>query len=277
MPTNLDRRHVGRTVRKEVRIAAPADAVWNAWAQPEDIARWFVDRAEGAMRAGATVTWCFDAFGYRLPVEVFAAVPGEYLAFGGEPPGRPPALQEVFVEHHGGETVLRVVNSGFGEGPEWDDEYEGVDSGWELALATLRHYLERYPGRARRHALVMRPADFAYENVQPFFATAAGLASWLAASARLSAEPLVAGAAGVQVELDLGDAGTLVGSVLARSRREVLLSWEEREAVLGLKCFAIGARRAVALDWSCWSERPESLQTAPWLEASVDRLASRLA
>ena len=274
------RRHQGRAVEKEIRIDASPEAVWDAWAKPEEIARWFVDRAEGTMAAGTTVTWIFEQFGYRLPIEVYDAVPGEYLAFGGELPGRPPALQEVLIEREGGSTRLRLVNSGFLEGAEWDEELEGTDSGWELALATLKRYLERYPGRDRWQRLVMRPAgDVPYSAVIPLYTTGAGLESWLSSSARLGSEPLAAGDA---VRLELGGGLALDGEVIARTSREVLLSWPELEGVLGLKTFRFGDGRAVALSASAWPAPGSSgegrLEAATAeLEAAVDRLAERAA
>jgi uncharacterized protein YndB with AHSA1/START domain len=265
------RPHVGRAVRREIRIAVPPRAVWDAWAEPEEIARWFVDRAEGSMRDAATVTWRFEAFGFSVPVEIFAAVPGEYLAFGGALTGRPPALQEVILEHRGGETLLRVVNSGFGDGAQWDEEYEGVDSGWVMALATLKHQLERYPGRSRHHLLAVRPTALDFAALQPRLATEEGLRRWLAREARLSSDPLELG---TRVELDLGEAGPLAGEVLARSRREALLSWPQRSAVLGLKCFTMGpAGKQVALDWSGWAPGPAPAELQPWLDAAAARLA----
>lgn len=59
------RRHLGPVVEKEIAIDATPKEVWEAWAEPEGIARWFVDRAEGRMEAEATVTWIFETFGYR--------------------------------------------------------------------------------------------------------------------------------------------------------------------------------------------------------------------
>ncbi|HUF77813.1 MAG TPA: SRPBCC domain-containing protein [Thermoanaerobaculia bacterium] len=272
------RRHHGRAVTKKVRIDAPPQAIWEAWAKPQEIARWFVDRAEGEMAEGATVTWIFERFGYRLPIEVYDSVPGEYLAFGGELPGRPPALQEVLIRREGGTTVLRLVNSGFLEGADWDEELEGVDSGWSQALAVLKLYLERYRGRDRAHHLALRPAGaFPYEKVVPLYTTRAGLESWLADSAHLASEPLAVGGA---VRLDFGDGLALDGEVLARSAWELLLSWPELDGVLGLKAFRFGGDRAVALALSAWP--PPGPLAKDWqvtegiMERATGRLAERL-
>ena len=274
-----ERRHVGPVVEKEIGIDATPEDVWDAWAEPEGIARWFVDRAEGRMEAGATVTWIFETFGYRLPIEVYEAVRGRTLVFGGEPPDRPPALQEVHVRQEGGSTLLRLANSGFLEGDE--EGFAGVDSGWEMALATLKHQLERYPGRSRLHHFVMRPARFEYEDVVPLFTTAEGLDRWLATGVEVAPAPAEPGSRVTVPASDELPAG-LRGEVLARTPWEVLLSWPEQDGVLGLKAFKMGPERAVALDFSSWPEKGaeagvgeavgEELRTA--LDRAVERLAA---
>ncbi len=271
-----ERKHQGRTIRKEVRIAADPQEVWNAWAQSSGISRWFVDRAVGDMRTGATVRWIFESFGYDLPVEVFEAESGRYLAFGGDAPGRPPALQEIFVSDEGGTTLLRLANSGFLDGEEWDDEYEGTDSGWEMALATLKYVLENRCAEPRVHAIAMRPATFEYAQVQPLFDTVEGLRRWLAEEVEASSEPLVEGAS---VKLRLASGSTWEATVLARTSRELLLGRSDGSAVLALKCFAMGPQgRFLALEQNEWGptarDRAEIQQD---LEVAVASLAEALA
>lgn len=272
MSEGKKREHVGRTVRAEIDVHASTSEVYDAWADPEGIARWFVDRAEGVARTGETVTWHFEAMGYELPIPIAEAVPGERIVMAGEAPGRPAFLQEILLEQRGGKTRLRLANSGFREGAEWDDEYEGVASGWEMALATLKHQLERYPGRSRRHLFAMRPAAFEYADLLPSYTTSDGLEDWLATSTDLSADEL---ASGVELRLDLANGERLTGEVLARTKRELLLEWREREAVLALKAFALPTGRAVALDLSTWAEDAAPLPNEE-LEQALDRLTAKL-
>jgi uncharacterized protein YndB with AHSA1/START domain len=268
--------HVGRVVRKEIRIEADPERVWEAWAHPDKIAQWFVDRAEGTMEPGAVVTWYFDFFGMRLPVTVYATERGRMLTFGGEAPGRPAALQEVHLVKEGGTTILRLANSGFGSGPEADDELGGVDSGWELALATLKHWLETKPaGKAWSH-LTLRPAKFEYEDLQPYFRTQVGLKKWLGDEVEIAPLPLNV-ESGVRVAFAGGR--RLTGKVLAVSNREVLLTWPETEGTLGLKCFAMGpGTRALCLHVRAWPQDPAALADVPaLLDRAVERLAHLVA
>jgi hypothetical protein len=41
----------------------------------------------------------------------------------------------------GGTCVVRLVMSGFGPGPDWDDEVDGLRSGMRLALSNLQRFL----------------------------------------------------------------------------------------------------------------------------------------
>ena len=264
------RTHVGRTIRKEIEIDATPDEVFRAWADPKRIAQWFVDRAEGEAKTGSVMKWIFDTFGHEQLVPILKAEPGREIVIGGEIPGRPPFLQEVQIESKGGRTVLRVLQSGFGDGSEWDDEYEGIDSGWEMAIATLGHWLETYGTDDRTHLVHMQPAKFEYEPLQRFFDSAAGLERWLAEKAELSS-PLRVGSA---VRLNLGDLGSLNGEVVARTAREVLLSWPEQHALLTLKCFSMGPRgRMLALDFNAWPLAPERRSAIQeFLQQSVAKL-----
>jgi len=64
---------------------------------------------------------------------------------------------EYVLESEGGTTLLRLVHSGFGTDAEWDDQFEGTRTGWEVELRGLRHYLENHRGRDRVVAWAKAP------------------------------------------------------------------------------------------------------------------------
>ncbi len=275
MPEGEKREHVGRTIRQEISIDSTPDVVFAAWADPRKIARWFVDAASGECRSGSVMTWRFDSMGFDLPVLIVEAVPGAKLLIAGEVPGRPPVLQEVLLEKRAGGTHLCLLHSGFGEGAQADDEYEGVDSGWRMALATLKHVLEKHRRGARTHVLRMHPARFEYEDVVPLYFTEEGLASWLGDAVSLAGRRVRQGA---RISRELGSAGRLAGHVVAHSRREVLFSWPQRDALLTLKAFSLGpAGRALALDYNAWTDaNPSRTEIESCLDSALERLSSRL-
>lgn len=251
-----------------MRTRATPEAVWEAWTDPEKIAHWFVDRARGKPEVGTTFTWIFEKFGHEIPYEVVSAEPGRRFALAGEVPKSGPFLLEVTIAREGGETVVTLVNSGFLDGAEWDEEYQGIVSGWTQALAILKHYLENYAGRPKRALLVVQPAAFEYSQLLPFYSTAEGLDRWLTTSASI-------GGAGEPCALRLANGRSLTGRVLSKTGWEVAISAEEIDGVLELKGFRAGPGRVVAARLLSWGPTlaPE-WETS--LQAALGRLASIL-
>lgn len=69
------------------------------------------------------------------------------------------------IEARGGNAVLRLVQSGFGPGPDWDDTFDGLDEGWGYFLRNLKHYLERHAGTPRDLISVRRSSSLPREQV----------------------------------------------------------------------------------------------------------------
>jgi uncharacterized protein YndB with AHSA1/START domain len=260
--------HIGRILRAEIGTKATPRQAYDAWADPEKIAHWFPDRAEGKAEPGATITWIFDKFNYRIPYEVLIARPAEKFAIRwNPPPGRNPGILEVTISKEGGETVVRLVNSGFREGAEWNEEFEGIDSGWRMSLALLKHYLDKYFGTSRHSFLVMRPAEFSFEQLVPLYRTEPGLKKWLTKSGKY-------GEVGESFSLELQEGGQASGHVLAKSNRETALSWDEIHGVLELKAFSMGPEKILCVRGCGWGLRAEK---AKEIEAHVERAIGRLA
>ena len=264
--------HRGRRMEKEIRIQAPADQVWEAWADPVKIAQWFVDRAEGFAEPGATITWYFDSFNFKIPYQVLRAEPGKSYAIRWEPPeGRDPGILEVTLEHAGGVTTLRMLESGFREGAEWDEEYEGTSSGWTMMLALLKHYAEHYFAQPRASWMLLRPAAYTAERNLPLQRTASGLSRWLTRSGEL-------GAVGEPCRLALQSGEILSGRVLALTKSESCVAWDEVHGALEFKSFAMGPQKMIGLRASAWADGAARLEAAkPGMEAALDRWAALLA
>ena len=50
--------------------------------------------------------------------------------------------------------MVRLINSGFGSGDEWDAQYDATEAGWRLFLYNLRLYLTHFPGQPCASILV---------------------------------------------------------------------------------------------------------------------------
>jgi uncharacterized protein YndB with AHSA1/START domain len=253
----MKRNHHGRVIETSIRLKTTPMKAWQAWADPQQIANWFVDRAEGKAEAGATMKWFFEAFNYALDVPVVEAEPGRTFVTGGGPrPGGDglPYLMEITIEKDGADTVMNLVNSGFSTAPAKDRSFKDTESGWQCALMTMKVWLERYPHLVRRRVIAMRPAAYEPERLRHLYATADGRREWLAPDLPIDGDVLV-------------DSGT-----------ELILDWPAERAVLGLKSFAMGPQEMVALDLSEWSETGADISepSKARLHRALDRLIALL-
>jgi hypothetical protein len=162
-----------------------------------------------------------------------------------------------------------LVQSGFREGAEWEDEYDGVNSGWEMALAVLKHYLENYFGRPRYHALVMLPAEYTASQLRPFYRQERNLAMWLSRAGGIR-DP------GTRYELELMDGDKMSGEVLADTGTEVQLSWTEIEGAVALKAFSMGSQKMLCLDVLTWGGKDRLDEIEQTMASSLERLKSAL-
>ena len=48
---------------------------------------------------------------------------------------------------------MRLVNSGFGNGDEWDDQYDAMAEGWRMFLSNLRLHLTHFSGQSATTSL----------------------------------------------------------------------------------------------------------------------------
>lgn len=153
-----------RRIEQSVTIKATPEEVWHALTDAAELARWFPLSARVEPGPGGSI---FTSWGgeWEGTVEITAWEPGKHLQTkwptmneGG------PLVVDYFIESQQGETVLRLVHSGFGSGKSWDDEYDGINRGWKFELGGLRHYLEHHQGTDRRVAWARVPFKIGVEE-----------------------------------------------------------------------------------------------------------------
>jgi uncharacterized protein YndB with AHSA1/START domain len=251
---------------REIRISSDPETVWATWAEPEHVRRWFSDEAQGELKPGGEIVHEFQGHGehrYRV-IEVEAP---NRLVLEGEMDGR--AFRQVTeIRKEGGVTVLRLVHSGFGSADPDSEIVQGIDSGWSMALAVMKHYVEEYFGRGKNAIPVFRPARFEYDALlRDLFLAGDGLGRWLTdGGASIEREK--------PVRLQLENGRGLTGRVLALTDHEVAVTWEEVDGILEFKAFGAGPEaRLLGLRLISWSEDEEMAGTLRLeLEGAVDRL-----
>ena len=183
--------------------------MWRAVATGPGISSWYVphtveERADGVGTA---------SFGPEPEMQITGRVavwepPRRVVFDGGE--GVDGLAFEWIVEPRGDDScAVRLVNSGFGTGPEHDAHREGMTEGWRLFMLNLRLHLEHFAGRTATAVLPMAlwagPREAAWE------ALSSGLG--------IPADP----ALGERLEVTAADAPELAGTVVDVNPRWIAL------------------------------------------------------
>ncbi len=149
-----------RVVEQTIRIKASPGAVWKSLTDADALTRWFPLDARVTPGVGGSIWMSWGSL-YEGDATIEVWEPGEHLRSRFPVVGSKGALAtDYYLQGDGGATILRVVTSGFGEGEDWDDAYEGVRFGWAFELEGLRHYLENHRGERRIVGRVQRQFDF---------------------------------------------------------------------------------------------------------------------
>src|SRR5579872_2593279 len=144
-----------RAQTHEIVIDAPIEAVWKAISDAEELTRWFVERAWVEPGVGGSMAISWDGDEKTTPSRIEVWEPNQKLRLAlapfdmGKIKHQGTMVDEYTIERRDGKTVLRLVSSGIPDTPDWDEFYNGTDSGWASFFRTLRHYLERHRGKPR--------------------------------------------------------------------------------------------------------------------------------
>jgi uncharacterized protein YndB with AHSA1/START domain len=191
-----------RSIELEVEVAGTPEEVWRAIATGPGISSWYVPHVVEE-REGGTATASFgDAPEMQVPGRVAAWEPPRRIVFDDGEGAGGLAFEWLVEARDGGTCVVRLVNTGFGDGGDWDDQYDALKEGWRLFLVNLQLHCEHFAGQSAASML-------------PMGAWALGRdAAWtkLCSSLGIAASPAV----GSRLEVSAADGLGMVGTV-ARS------------------------------------------------------------
>ncbi|HET9158669.1 MAG TPA: SRPBCC domain-containing protein [Myxococcaceae bacterium] len=140
-----------RTIELTIDLPTDPDTVWRLLTDPAGLAEWFAPQVEGSGAPGGTLTLSWGSE-MSWNTQVAAAERGRLLRWKDDfaayqqLPGTPaPVVIEWHLSPGPGGTRLRLVHSGFGDGADWDDMFDGTQAGWTFFLwhlqQTVRHHL----------------------------------------------------------------------------------------------------------------------------------------
>jgi uncharacterized protein YndB with AHSA1/START domain len=124
-------------VAVDMLIRRPSREVWEAFADPDQIRRFWLARSTGRLETGAVVTWAFKIAGVETDVTVVEALPGELLDLRWDD-GQP---LRISFDDRGDSTLVTVRVTEFRGDTPAASAVESM-SGFTLVLASLKMWLE---------------------------------------------------------------------------------------------------------------------------------------
>jgi uncharacterized protein YndB with AHSA1/START domain len=186
-----------RAIDLTIEVAGTPEEVWQAIATGPGISSWYVphtveEREGGAMSA---------SFGPGPEMQVTGRVaawdpPHRVVFDGGEDSGGL-AFEWLVEARDGGSCVVRLVSTGFGEGAEWDDQYDEMTEGWKLFLLNLQLHLAHFRGETATAVMPTSmwagPPDDAWARLTTGLGVPARPAAGNSIATTASGAPLLAG------------------------------------------------------------------------------------
>ena len=142
-------------IEREVVVAAPRERVWEIITQAEHVGKWFGESAEVDLRPGGTIVLRWEKYG-----SVYATIEKidepNYFSYrwipgttGEKPSNENSTLVEFTLTPQGGQTRLRVVETGFSRlsmnESERAEQFKDNTEGWASELRELQQYVEQLP------------------------------------------------------------------------------------------------------------------------------------
>ena len=158
-----------RSLELEQHVDATPDEVWEMLTTGEGLSRWFPVEARVTPGVDGTV-WLSWGPGCEGEAPIHIWEPGSRFGWtedhGQDAEGRP---IKVAVDFHivgrQGDTVVRLVQSGFDASADWDEMFDALKDGWSYFLFNLGHYFRHHRGKARGLAWKRAPTDLTRDEV----------------------------------------------------------------------------------------------------------------
>ena len=132
--------------------------------------------------------------------------------------------------------IVRLNNTGFGDGAEWDDQYDDMTKGWQLFMLNLKLHLQHFKGQTAASSLPMTmwagPADAAWAT--------------LTGELGISASPGV----GDRIEVAAADAPSLAGTVVEAASQRIALILDTPSPGTGFIVVEGGGEMVVVSIWA---------------------------
>ena len=204
---------IPRSIELEIEVTGSPEEVWRAIATGPGISSWYVPHTVEEREGGAAAVSFGPSPEMRVEGRVAAWEPPRRVLFDGGEDVEGLAFEWSVEAGSGSCCVVRLVNTGFGSGGEWDAQYEDMVKGWQLFLLNLRLHLEHFRGQTAWAALPTAIWPGPQETAWTTLADALGIPA--------------APAVGERIEVSGSGAPALAGTVADRAPWRLALLLEE--------------------------------------------------
>ena len=142
-----------RSIELEIEVPGTPEEVWEAIATGPGITSWYVPHEVEEREGGSAVARFGPGPEMEVPGRVAAWEPPHRIVFDDGEDAGGLAFEWLVEARDGGTCIVRLVNSGFGDGGEWDDQYDAMTEGWKMFLANLRLHMIHFAGQAATASL----------------------------------------------------------------------------------------------------------------------------
>lgn len=144
-----------RSIELEIEVPGTPEEVWQAIATGPGISSWYVPHVVEEREGGAAMASFGPGPEMQIPGRVAAWEPPRRVVFDGGEAAGGMAFEWLVEARDGGTCIVRLVNSGFGTGDDWDGQYDGMLEGWGLFLLNLKLHLQHFRGQNATASLPM--------------------------------------------------------------------------------------------------------------------------
>jgi uncharacterized protein YndB with AHSA1/START domain len=136
-----------RSIELEVEVDGTPEEVWRAIATGPGISSWYVPHTVEEREGGDAVARFGPGPEMEMPGRVAAWDPPRRIVFDGGEDAGGMAFEWLIEARDDGTCVVRLVNSGFGSGDDWDAQYDAMTDGWGLFMLNLKLHLQHFRGQ----------------------------------------------------------------------------------------------------------------------------------
>ena len=134
-------------IKLEIEVPGRPEEVWRAVATGPGISSWYVPHTVEEREGGAANA----SFGPGPEMQVAGRVavwePPRRVCFDGGEGVEGLAFEWSIEAIDDASCVVRLINTGFGQGDEWDAQYDAMTEGWRMFMFNLRLHLQHFSGQ----------------------------------------------------------------------------------------------------------------------------------